>query len=486
LNSTARSKSAAATAAKGAKKAPGPAHSRKEPAWDSREATQARSLNQRLNDQGVHTLLAQFTDVHGVAKGKYVPVTKLEELIHVGAGFAGPSIWGTGLPRTGPQAEYYARADPNRIQAIPWMPGYAWAVCSGFVDGAPFDACPRQVLQRATASLASRGWTLKTGIEPEFFLLRQVDGQWRPADDADRLDKPSYDLKSLPRQAAFLHALHGSLRAWGLDVLQIDHEDAHGQYEVNFAYDEALASADHLMGFKLAAHALAEQHGMVFSMMPKPFANQPGSGLHMHASLWDQADANLFDPYAGAARSPDNPVSPLARQFIAGVLHHAPALCALAAPTVNSYKRLVVGESLSGTSWAPAYVAHGPNNRTALVRTLPGRFEWRLPDASANPYLATAALIAAGLDGVDRALDPGPSCTEDLFQLSLDEIRRRKIQVLPQSLGEAVDALEADPVICSALGDTLTKEFVRLKRAEWIAYARHVSDWELQRYAAAF
>ena len=179
-------------------------------------------------------------------------------------------------------------------------------------------------------------------------------------------------------------------------------------------------------------------------------------------------------------------MSPLARHFIGGVLHHAGALCALAAPTVNSYKRLVVGESLSGTSWAPAYVAHGPNNRTALVRTLPGRFEWRVPDASANPYLATAALIAAGLDGIDRALDPGEACTDDLFALPLAAIRARGIALLPQSLEAAVDALEASPLLRATLGDTLHREFVRLKRDEWLAYARHVSGWEHERYAAAF
>ncbi|HJV71125.1 type III glutamate--ammonia ligase [Ideonella sp.] len=440
-------------------------------------------IQQRLASQGVHTVLAQFTDMHGVAKGKYVPLAKLPELIETGAGFAGPSIWGTALPRTGARAEYYARADAGRIQPMPWMPGYARAVCSGYVDGEPFDACPRQVLQRATARLAERGWLLNTGIEPEFFLLKHEAGQWRPADDADRLDKPSYDLKSLPRQAGFLHALHDALARCGLDVLQLDHEDAHGQYEVNFAFDEALASADHLMLFKLAAQALAEERGMVFSMMPKPFANQPGSGLHFHLSLWDSSGRCAFAP---ASQGGGDLLSPLGRQFLAGVLAHSPALCALAAPTVNSYKRLVVGESLSGTSWAPAYIAHGPNNRTATLRTLPGRFEWRLPDASANPYLATAALIAAGLDGVDRGLDPGPDCTEDLFRLSPREIRERGYGLLPQSLEQAVDALAADAVVRGALGDTLAGEFIRLKRMEWVEFARHVSGWELQRYAATF
>ena len=437
-----------------------------------------QALRERLAAQGVHTLLVQFTDVHGVAKGKWVPLEQLDQVIRAGAGFAGPSIWGTGLGRTGTRSEYYARGDAATAQVLPWMPGYARIVGDGFVDGMPFDACPRQVLKRATARLAERGWSLRTGIEPEFFLLRRAGAQWLPFDDRDRLDKPSYDLKSLPRQAPFLHALHEALAGCGLAVEQIDHEDAHGQFEVNFAHAEALRSADHLMLFKQAAHALAETHGAVFSMMPKPFANQPGSGLHFHVSLWEQSRC-LFDDGRGD-------LSALGRHFMAGVLHHAAPLCALAAPTVNSYKRLVVGESLSGTSWAPAYVAHGPNNRTAMIRTLPGRFEWRVPDAAANPYLATAALIAAGLDGIDRELEPGPACTDDLFALPLAAIRARGIALLPQSLDAATDALDASELMQQTLGATLHREFVRLKRDEWLGYARHVSGWELERYAAMF
>ena len=431
------------------------------------------ALRERLAAQGVHTLVAQFTDLHGVAKGKYLPLDQLRTLVQTGAGFSGPSIAGTGLPRMGPRSEYYGRGDPATARALPWMPGYARLACDGFVAGEPFDGCPRQVLRRQVARLAERGWTLQTGIEPEFFLLKRGERGLVPADDHDRLDKPSYDLKSLPRRAEFLHALVQSLIACGLQVFQIDHEDAHGQFEVNFLHADALASADHLMLFKLAAQALAERHGMVFSMMPKPFANQPGSGMHFHVSLW-QGERCLFDDDA------------IMRHFIGGVLAHSAGLSALAAPTVNSYKRLVVGESLSGTSWAPAYVAHGPNNRTALVRTLAGRFEWRLPDASANPYLATAGLIAAGLDGIARRVEPGPACTDDLFEQPLAALRARGIGVLPQSLGEAVDALEADAVLCEALGATLAQEFVAAKRAEWIAYARHVSEWEMRRYGELF
>jgi glutamine synthetase len=439
-----------------------------------------RAEMQRLAEAGVHTLMVRFADLEGVAKGKLVPLAQMPEVVSTGAGFAGPSIVGTGLPRTGPRSEYYARADLARPPLpLPWWPGVALVVADGFVAGEPFGECPRQILKRQIARLAERGWTLKTGIEPEFFLLRrEADGRWVPADNHDRLAKPSYDLKSLPRQAGFLHALRGALEAAGLTVLQLDHEDAHGQYEVNFAFDEALASADALMVFKQAAHALAEREGCVFSMMPKPFADQPGSGLHFHVSLWAGEQPLFADPAAD--------LSPLGRQFVAGVLAHAAGLTALAAPTVNSYKRLTVGPSLSGTSWAPARVAHGPNNRTALVRTLPGRFEWRLPDASANPYLATAGLIAAGLDGIERGLDPGPGTAEDLFELDAAALRARGVPLLPQSLHQACDAFEADPTLTAALGPEATAQFLALKRLEATEHARHVSAWELERYAARF
>ena len=453
-----------------------------------------KDLRERLAAQGVHTLIAQFTDLHGVARGKFVPLAHLDDLLADGAGFSGPSIVGTGLPRCGPRSEYWGRGAASTATALPWLPGYARVACDGFVAGAPFDACPRQVLRRQVARLAAQGWHLRTGIEPEFFLLRQAGGRWLPADDGDRLDKPSYDLKSLPRQRGFLQGLQQALEGCGLDVLQIDHEDAHGQYEVNFGHDEVLASADHLMLFKMAAHALAEREGMVFSMMPKPFANQPGSGMHFHVSLWS---GPVHDRHGNARNlcvphHPDGAVdaagllSPLGRQFAAGVLAHSAGLCALAAPTVNSYKRLTVGTSLSGTTWAPAYIAQGPNNRTALLRTLHGRFEWRLPDASANPYLASACLIAAGLDGIDRQLDLPAAVDDDLFALSLDQVRARGINLLPQHLGDALDALAADSVLCDALGETLTAQFIALKRDEHVQHARHVSDWELARYAAMF
>lgn len=428
----------------------------------------ADALSKRLAAAGIHTLLVQFADVHGTAKGKLLPMAQLPEVLASGAGFAGPSIWGTGLARTGPRSEYFARGDAATVQALPWLPGVARIVGDGFVDGRAFEACPRQVLHRALGRLKTAGLTMQLGIEPEFFLLqRDAAGRITPWDAQDRLDKPSYDLASLQRPLPLLHELRTALEACGLQVLQIDHEDAHGQYELNWRHAEALPSCDRLMLFKLAAQAVAERHGALFSMMPKPFEGQPGSGLHFHVSLW-RDDGALADEATQ-------------QHFMAGVLAHAGALTALAAPTVNSYKRLGASASISGTTWSPAVVAHGPNNRTAPVRTLPGRFEWRVPDASANVYLACATLIAAGLDGLARGLDPGPACTDDLFETPRPDLTR-----LPVSLDAALDALEADTVVAGALGEELLREFVRLKRDESLAWRSHVSDWERSRYATAF
>lgn len=453
-----------------------------------------KDLIDRLRAKGVHTLLAQFTDMHGVARGKLVPLSHVDELLTDGASFTGATIDGSGLPRTGSRSDYLARGNASTAMALPWMPGVARVVCDGYVNGQPFDACPRQVLKRAMARLQERGWHLRTGIEPEFVLLRKSEqGRWQAAETCVGNDNTTFDLKSLTRQHAFLQALQSTLEQCGLDVQQIDHGDARAQYELNFGFDEAVVSADQLMLLRQAASALAEERGLVASMMPKPFADQPGSGMHLHVSLWSGWNAkrpdnahNVFVQHrTDGSVNREQMLSPLGEQFVAGVLAHAPALTALAAPTVNSYKRLHAGDAVSGSHWAPGFIAQGPNNRTAAVRTRHGRFEWRVPDASANPYLVTATLIAAGLDGIDRKLEAAPECTEDLYDLNPSQAAQRGYKLLPRTLDEALDALAADEVVRMALGETLSHEFIAAKRAESAAFSRHVSDWEMQRYAAA-
>lgn len=453
-----------------------------------------KDILDRLRVKGVHTLLAQFTDMLGVTRGKLVPLAHFDELLTDGVGFTGATVTGAGLPRTGSRSDYHARGNASTVIALPWMPGVARVVCDGFVNGQPFDACPRQVLRRAMARLHERGWHLRTGIEPEFVLLRRHEGGWLPAEEGHGVDNISFDLRSLTRQHGFLQALQTTLVQCGLDVQQIGHGDALAQYELKLGFGEALASADDMMLLRQAASSLAEERAMVCSMMPKPFDGQPGSGMHLHVSLWSAWNAkrpdnahNLFVPHrADGSINREQMLSPLGDQFVAGVLAHSAALTALAAPTVNSYKRLHAGASACGANWAPRYVAQGPNNRTAAIRTRNGRFEWRVPDASANPYLVTAVLIAAGLDGIDRKLDKVPDCTEDLYDLSPAQLEQHGYARLPRTLAEALDALADDEVVRMALGESLSSEFLRIKYAEAAAYARHVSDWEMQHYATAF
>ena len=427
-------------------------------------------------------VLAQFVDIHGTAKVKAVPVEHLDMVLNEGAGFAGFAVWGLGMSPEGP--DYMAVGDIATLQDIPWMPGYARLICNGTVGGKSWPYCSRVALMKQLARLKERGLTMFTGIEPEFMLLRRrSDGTLGPADPTDDLDKPCYDYKGLYRTREVLDEMVAALRKVGIDVYQIDHEDGNGQFEINFTYTEALQSADNFTFVKMAASEIAHKHGMIATFMPKPFSNRTGSGAHFHVSMGSKTQKNAFhDPKDKSGMG----LSKLAYHFLGGILAHARAFSAVAAPTVNSYKRLVVGRSLSGATWAPAYIAYGNNNRSACVRIPYGRLEVRLPDSGCNPYLVTAAMIAAGLDGIDRKLDPGEAHNINLYELSPAELTAKGIRLLPQNLLEAVTELEADPVIQAGLGEGLAAEFIRLKRMEWTEYARHVSDWEARRYLEFF
>ena len=435
-----------------------------------------------LEGVGVRYVLAQFVDLHGVAKSKAVPVQHLNDVVTDGAGFAGAGAWGLGmLPH---QAEYMVVCELGTLLLTPWAPGYARMLGVGTVKGAPHPVDTRNVLKTQVARLAERGWTMNTGLEPEFILLRRdAEGKLMPFDDTDVLAKPAYDYRGLMRGRSFLERITEALQAVGIDVYQIDHEDANGQYEINFKYADALKSADQILFFKMAASEIAHELGAICSFMPKPRSGSTGSGMHIHCSLADADGRNIFhDDADGNGLG----LSKLAYHFLGGIMAHARALTALMAPTVNSYKRLVVGNTVSGATWAPAFIAYGDNNRTAMVRAPYGRIEIRTSDSSMNPYLGTAALIAAGLDGIDRALDPGAPKNVNFYGHSLEEIAQMGVGLLPQTLAEALDALEADPLFATALGDGVIREFLTLKRSEWSEYHRHVSDWEVERYLSFF
>jgi len=435
-----------------------------------------------LKKHDIRFVLAQFVDIHGSPKAKCVPAAHFEDILTTGAGFAGFAIWGLGMGPHGP--EYTAIGDLSTLTVIPWMPGYARIACDGHVLGKPYEYCPRVALRAQLKRLEALGWTMNTGIEPEFMLLqRKADGTLAPLDASDTLDKPCYDYKGLARGSEFLGRLVGSLQAAGLDVYQIDHEDANGQFEVNFTYRDCLTSADNYTLFKMAASEIARSMGMICTFMPKPFSNRSGTGSHFHISMADAKHSNLFHD---AKDKQGMGLSKLAYHFLAGILAHAQGLTALAAPSINSYKRLVVGRSLSGATWAPAYVAYGDNNRTAMVRIPYGRLELRLPDGSCNPYLTTAGIIAAGLDGIERKLDPGPANNTNLYDLTPEQVAAQGIPILPQNLNAALDAFAGDPVLRGAIGENLAREFIGLKRMEWVEYSRHVSAWETDRYLEFF
>ncbi len=435
-----------------------------------------------LRADAISVLLAQFVDIKGVPKVKAVPVEAIEGFLRDGAGFAGGALVGMG--QGAHDSDLIAMPDLASYSPLPWQKGTGRVACDLFVEGKSWPYCSRSVLRNALAAARKQGYVLKIGFEPEFFLLRRdADGSVRPFDPNDRLAKPCYDYKPLSAFLPLFSEITRHLNELGWGVYQIDHEDANGQYEVNFTYADALASCDRITLFRMMLPQIARQHGAHATFMPKPIQGKTGSGLHIHFSLWDASGRkNLFaDPRNGKAGGN----SRLALQFAAGVLDHAAAFTAVASPTVNCYKRLLISGSASGYTWVPAYATLGTNNRTHMLRTpAPGRLECRVVSSAANPYLAAAALLAAGLDGIGRRLDPVLPSPENMYALADADRRKRGIALLPQSLPQALDALEADPVVAGALGKPLADEFLRAKRQEWFEYHSSVSPWELDRYLA--
>lgn len=446
-------------------------------------------VRQQLIDMEIEYLLIQFVDIHGSAKVKMTPASCLDDVADVGAGFAGAAVWGMGQ---GPHShDMLARADLSSYTRLPWMPNTVRFAADIYVDGQPHPYCARTNLKRVLNETRQRGYVFNVGMEPEHFLVtRRADGSieiWDP-DGADRLSKACYDFRSMAPAMAYLQELTTALNELGWGVYQADHEDANGQYEINFNYADALTTSDRITFFKMATSQIAKKFGAIATHMPKPFSDRTGSGLHVHFHLADaQTGQSVFE-------DPRDPrglgCSELAYHFLGGVLKHARALCAVTSPTVNCYKRLRLGAGLtssrSGFTWTPAFVTYGDNNRTQMIRTAgPGHFEDRTVSAGCNPYLALAAYVAAGIDGMERRLDPGEPNHGNMYERSLAEIRQAGVQILPQSLWEAVEALQEDDVVKSALGP-IADALIDLKIKEWQTYDGQVTQWELDQYLTFF
>ena len=437
-----------------------------------------------LADQGVRYALASFVDLHGMAKAKAVPLPHLGQMARGSELFTGAAL--DGVPQEVSDDEVAAVPDAASLTILPWQKEVAWFASDLHLGGEPFEACSRNVLHRVRAEAAAMGYRFNLGIETEFFVLkRNGAGELVPYSERDTLDKPAYDVRGLLDNLPWLDELVQAMNGLGWGVYSFDHEDGPGQFETDFDYAEVLTMADRLTFFKLMAKEIAHRHGLIATFMPKPFGDRTGSGAHYNMSLADLASGeNLFiDPEGKPAA-----VSRLAEHFIAGILRHAAAICAVIAPTVNSYKRLVAQGSMSGFTWAPVFVCYGNNNRTNMLR-IPspgGRVECRAADISCNPYLGGAMILAAGLEGIREQLDPGDPNLVNAYTLTPEQLAERGITMLPRTLGEAIEAFAADPLSRRVFGDALFDSFVAYKREEWQSYHCTVSDWEMKRYLEFF
>ena len=444
-----------------------------------------QTLKTDLADRGVKYALASFVDLHGMCKAKAVPLSHLGQMMAGSELFTGAAL--DGVPQDVSDEEVSARPDLNSVTILPWQPELAWFASDLYLKGQPFAACCRSILKTVLAEAAQMGFTFNLGIETEFFILKETaTGEAMPVSDRDILAKPCYDLQGLLDNYAWVTEIVEAMNKLGWDVYSFDHEDANGQFETDFGYCDALKMADRITFFRLMVKEIARKHGYFASFMPKPFANRSGSGAHYNMSLADRdTGENRFyqaDDQRGCQ------LSQLGYQFIAGVLRHAPAICAVIAPTVNSYKRLVARGSMSGFTWAPVYMCYGNNNRTNMLR-IPlagGRVECRAADISSNVYLGAAMLLAAGLEGMRAQLDPGAPHTENMYKHSPLALAEMGINCLPRTLGEAIAAFAQDPLSRKVMGDLMYQSYVDYKTQEWQDYHNHISDWERQRYLKFF
>ena len=372
--------------------------------------------------------------------------------------------------------------DLNSLTVLPWKKDTARFAGNVFVEGKSWPYCSRSILQKVVNQALEKGFIYNTGVEAEFFLIRRnPQGGIEQYDELDLLEKPCYDMKGLTRNMDFLEKIINCVDELGWDVEATDHEDANGQFELNMRYSNCITTADRVVFYRYMVSTLAHQIGAIATFMPKPFANRTGSGAHFHMSIADKKTGeNLFldkeDPQGMG-------LSEMGYYFLGGLLKHARGCCALTAPTVNSYKRLISGGSISGSTWAPVYVTYGGNNRTQMLRIpSPGRIENRTVDSACNSYLASAAILAAGLDGVEKKIDPGDRNDSNMYALTKKELDDTGIKLLPNTLEEALKELQKDDVLREALGRDFIDYYVDIKMNEWREYHNTVSQWEIDKY----
>ena len=408
--------------------------------------------------------MVSYTDLFGGQRAKLVPTQAINDMAVDGAGFAGFATW---LDLTPAHPDMMAVPDPEAVIQLPWKKEVAWVASNCVMEDKPLAQAPRNVLRRLVDEAAKDGLRVKTGVEPEFFLLTPQGD--RIADPYDCTEKPCYDQQAMMRQYDCIAEVCDYMLEMGWEAYQNDHEDATGQYEMNWKYDDVLATADKLSFFKFMMKSVAEKHGLRATFMPKPFKGLTGSGCHAHISVWSlDGKTNAFsDP------SKELSLSDQGRHFLGGIMKHASALAAICNPTVNSYKRINAPRTSSGATWAPNTVTWTGNNRTHMVRVPgPGRFELRLPDGAANPYLMQAVILAAGLDGVRSKADPGRRYDIDMYQMGHTVKNAPK---LPLNLLDALREFDKDKTLKAMMGEEFSAAYLKLKHKEWNDYCSHFS-----------
>ena len=423
------------------------------------------SLQRRAEELGIRYFLISYTDLFGVSRAKLVPASAIDEISKAGASFAGFATW---LDLTPADPDVFAVPDPTSLIQLPWKPEVGWLAADPWMNGKPIAHAPRNVLKTSLARAAVKGYEMRTGVECEFFLLTP-DGQ-AISDPRDTQSKPCYDQMALMRRYDIVAEICDAIGLLGWEPYQNDHEDANGQFEINWKYAEALKTADRMTFFKYLVKSLAEKHGLRATFMPKPFSNLTGNGCHIHASVWDrETGKNLF------AGSDELGMSPLSYHFLGGMLHSAEGMCAITNPTVNSYRRIRAATTTSGATWSPNTITYGGNNRTHMIR-IPdaGRIELRLSDGAANAYLMPAAVLEAGLDGIENRRDPGRPLDENVYE----KPHLTNLHQLPENLLDALRNFEKCLVLRQGLGEEFATAYLKLKHQEWNSYVSHFSRWE--------
>jgi glutamine synthetase len=427
----------------------------------------ATDLEKLASDKGIKYFLISFTDLFGTQRSKLVPASAINAMAKNGAGFAGFATW---LDMTPANSDMFVIPDASSLIQLPWKPEVGWFAGDPWMDGKEVAHAPRNVLRRLVGAAADKGYQMKTGVECEFHLI--APDAAGISDPSDKQAKPCYDQAALMRRYDVIGEICDYMLGLGWKPYQNDHEDANGQFEMNWEYDDALVTADRHAFFKFMVKSIAEKHGLRATFMPKPFSGLTGNGCHTHVSLWNDGK-NLFEDTSGELG-----VAKLGYQFMAGILVHAEALAAITNPMVNSYKRINAPVTLSGATWSPSSISYTGNNRTHMIRVPEaGRFEFRLPDGSANPYLLQAAILAAGLDGIANSRDPGKRLDINMYTHGhlVEGVKK-----LPLNLLDALRAFGASGLFQDAFGTEFVGAYVKLKTEAWNEYMRHLTAWELE------